>query len=99
MGVLRHPALRWLKKNDLNKIPTIYPTTEQRMAAAYEFEVFAKTMFPKAVRQVWTYVRSIRQCFSRKAEAWKNGSRPISPGKYRFGKVTCLMDVLEAFVI
>ena len=95
MDFLRHPALLWLKKHDPCKVPPIDVSTEQRIAAGYDFEDHAEKLFAKAVKIYLNSTTEYLTMLSRTAEAWKHGAKCVAQGMYQSGELTCITDILE----
>ena len=95
MLFLRHPAWLWLKRNDPTKLPGIPPSAQHRVDEGYEFEEFAEQLFSSAKKIGFKDVGEYNTMLSRTSGAWSSGAHCVIQGKYQFGEITCITDILE----
>ena len=92
---LRHPAWLWLKKNDPSKLTPATATDQQRMNTGYEFEKYAEQLFSAAIKIGFADIDEYNTMLSRTSAAWLGGAKCVIQGKYQFGEITCITDILE----
>jgi hypothetical protein len=95
MLFLRHPAWLWLKKNDPSKLIPITTSVQQRMNTGYEFEKHAEQLFLAAIKIGFADIDEYNTMLSRTSAAWLGGAKCVIQGKYQFGEITCITDILE----
>lgn len=95
MLFLRHPAWLWLKKNDPSKLIPISTSVQQKMNTGYEFEKHAEQLFSAAIKIGFADIDEYNTMLTRTSEAWLGGAKCVIQGKYQFGEITCITDILE----
>lgn len=95
MLFLRHPAWLWLKKNDPSKLIPISTSVQQKMNTGYEFEKHAEQLFSAAIKIGFADIDEYNTMLTRTSEAWLGGVKCVIQGKYQFGEITCITDILE----
>ena len=95
MLFLRHPAWLWLKRNDPTKLPGIPLSAQHRVDEGYEFEEFAEQLFSSAKKIGFKDIGEYNTMLSRTSAAWSSGAHCVIQGKYQFGEITCITDILE----
>ena len=94
MLFLRHPAWLWLKKNDPTELPTIPHSAKNWLDEGYEFEAFAEQLFSDSKKI--EFIGDDNIMTARTSAAWAEGAQCVSQGKYEFGELSCITDILEA---
>lgn len=94
---LKHPAWLWLKKHQKNMLPLVDENTQAIFDTGHLFEEYAEQLFPDGVR-VGFETAGDNSYFSmplRTKQAIENSAKTIFQGRFEFGELTCIFDVIS----
>lgn len=92
---LRHPAWLWLKKHQKATLPPVDPMLQSLFDAGNKFELYAEQLFPNAVTLGFDNYRAYQSLPARTSKALADGASTIFQGRFEFGQLTCIIDVLQ----
>ena len=95
MMYLRHPAWLWIKKHAKKLIPPVDDVLQARFDEGHAFEPFAESLFPSLMRLGFKDYSEYLEMPAKTFEAWENGAEIIAQGRYEFGSITCIADILR----
>ena len=94
MMFLRQPAWLWLKKHDKAKLPAVDAGTQAMFDAGHNFEQNAEALFPGGVTIGFHNYNEYLSLPSRTEQALKVGAKTIFQGRFEFGQLTFICDVV-----
>lgn len=95
MMFLKHPAWLWLKKHDKTKLPPVDDNTQAIFDAGNLFESYAEQLFPGGVRLGFDSYDEYLSLPSRTTEALSKGAATIFQGRFEYGQLTFICDVIN----
>jgi hypothetical protein len=95
MLFLRHPAWLWLKKHDKSKLPPVDDNLQAMFDAGNEFEKIAEQLFPNGYRLGFNNYDEYLSLPERTRQALADGQQIIFQGRFEFGDLTFICDVIE----
>lgn len=95
MLFLRHPAWLWLKKHDKDKLPPFDADTQAMFDAGHAFEPYAEQLFPGGVRLGFDNYDEYKSLTERTTKALQDGAKTIFQGRFEYGKLTFVCDVIQ----
>jgi len=96
MLFIKHPAWLWLKKYDKSKLPPIDENQQAVFDAGHLFEEYAEQLFSGAVEVGFEMGNdSYRTMPLRTKQAMDQGAKTIFQGRFEYGELNCIIDVLE----
>lgn len=94
MLFLKHPAWLWLKKHDKNKLPPVSETLQAIFDEGNLFEKYAEQLFPNGVRIGFNGYDEYLNLPARTIKALKDGVKTIFQGRFEYGQITFICDVI-----
>jgi len=94
MMFLRQPAWLWLKKHDKAKLPAVDAGTQAMFDAGHNFEQYAEALFPGGVTIGFTNYNEYLSLPERTEKALRDGATTIFQGRFEFGQLTFICDVV-----
>lgn len=92
---LKHPAWLWLKKYSKTKLPPIDENQQAVFDQGHLFEEYAEQLFSDSVRLGFeSYEEYLALPFKTK-NIMNQGAKTIFQGRFEYGELTCIVDVLE----
>jgi len=95
MLYLRHPAWLWLKKHNKDKLPPIDAATQAIFDTGHAFEAYAEQQFPDGVTLGFNDYKEYLSLPDRTTQALKDGAKTIFQGRFEYGKLTFICDVIN----
>lgn len=95
MLYLRHPAWLWLKKHARYVLPPVDAALEARFDEGRAFEPYAEALFPSLVRLGFSDFASYQALSSLTKETWQSGAAVVAQGRYEYGPITCVSDIVS----
>jgi len=94
MMFLRQPAWLWLKQHDKAKLPAVDAGTQAMFDAGHDFEQYAEALFPGGVTIGFNNYQEYLSLPGRTEKALKDGAKTIFQGRFEFGQLTFICDVV-----
>jgi len=95
MLFLRHPAWLWLKKHDKDKLPPVDAATQAIFDTGHTFEVYAEQHYPDGVTLGFNDYEEYLSLPERTTTALENGTKTIFQGRFEYGQLTFICDVID----
>lgn len=95
MNFLRHPAWLWLKKHNPDKLPPVDANTQAIFDSGHRFEPYAEQLFPEGVRIGFDGYDEYLTMPARTTKALANGAKTIFQGRFEFGQLTFICDIVN----
>ncbi len=95
MMFLKHPAWLWLKKHDKSKLPPPDDNLQAMFDAGNAFEVYAEQLFSDGVRLGFNDYQEYLSLPARTEKALADGAKTIFQGRFEYGQITFICDVLQ----
>lgn len=95
MMFLKHPAWLWLKKHDKNKLPPIDENTQAIFDTGHLFEEYAEQLFPESEKLGFGNYEEYKNLPLVTKNTMDKGVRTIFQGRFEYGELTCIIDVLD----
>lgn len=95
MLFLKHPAWLWLKKHDPKKLPPVDAGTQAIFDTGHAFEPYAEALFPGGVQIGFSNYDEYKTLPKRTTEALDNGAKTIFQGRFEYGQLTFICDIIQ----
>lgn len=95
MMFLKQPAWLWLKKHDKKKLPEVGLALQAMFDNGHLFESYAEQLFPNSISLGFTNYAEYLSLPKRTSDALESGTKTILQGRFEFGQITCIVDVLD----
>lgn len=92
---LKHPAWLWLKKFDKSKLPPIDDNQQAIFDSGHLFEEYAEQLFPDSEKLSFGNYEEYISLPLRTKNAVDKGIKTILQGRFEYGSLTCIVDVLD----